>query len=217
MICKICKKQFEIKSIHCPHQMYCSHKCGTKAYRIRNKIRLNKKSLEDYHRKRENLVFPISNCLYCGKPIISKTLKSRKFCSNKCLKNNWAKTNKVYMRKIVKRWYHDNLEHARELGRKYANKRYNRCRESILHNAHIQNSKRKGAIGSHTMKEWKDLKARHNFTCLHCGRKEPEIKLTRDHILAISKGGTNFIDNIQPLCLSCNCSKGNRLNCQRAL
>ncbi len=61
--------------------------------------------------------------------------------------------------------------------------------------------------GSHTKHEWEELKMRNNYTCLICRRKEPEIKLTRDHILAISKGGSDDITNIQPLCTRCNQSK----------
>lgn len=54
---------------------------------------------------------------------------------------------------------------------------------------------------------WEALKAAHSYTCLCCHRKEPEITLTRDHVLAITKGGTDDIGNIQPLCLSCNAKK----------
>jgi 5-methylcytosine-specific restriction endonuclease McrA len=61
--------------------------------------------------------------------------------------------------------------------------------------------------GKFTGKEWQALKEFYNFTCLKCGRKEPEIKLTADHVLPLKLGGVNSIDNIQPLCGSCNSSK----------
>ena len=74
---------------------------------------------------------------------------------------------------------------------------YNRRREA----------KKKGAIGSFTFGEWKNLKAQYNWTCPSCRRSEPDIKLTQDHVVPISKGGSNNIENIQPLCGSCNSQK----------
>ena len=67
------------------------------------------------------------------------------------------------------------------------------------------------AEGSYSWGEWQGLKKKYNYTCVMCGRKEPEIKLTIDHIVPISKGGTNWILNIQPLCQSCNSKKGKKL------
>lgn len=64
------------------------------------------------------------------------------------------------------------------------------------------------AGGEFTSREWKKLCKHYNYTCLRCGKREPEIKLTVDHVIPLSVGGTNSIDNIQPLCQSCNSSKG---------
>jgi 5-methylcytosine-specific restriction endonuclease McrA len=67
------------------------------------------------------------------------------------------------------------------------------------------------AEGKYTTRAWEALKAMYNYTCLCCGRQEPEITLEPDHVVPIAKGGTNTIDNIQPLCLSCNRRKGAKI------
>jgi 5-methylcytosine-specific restriction endonuclease McrA len=69
----------------------------------------------------------------------------------------------------------------------------------------------RGAIGSHTTKEWENLKRIYDSTCPKCLRSEPFIKLTEDHKIPLSLGGSNNIDNIQPLCTSCNSAKRNKI------
>lgn len=66
------------------------------------------------------------------------------------------------------------------------------------------------AEGSHTTKEWELVKLLFDYRCAGCFRREPEITLTEDHKIPLSKGGTNYIDNIQPLCITCNSSKATR-------
>lgn len=66
--------------------------------------------------------------------------------------------------------------------------------------------KKRGSIGgSHTEAEWQDLLARCGFRCLCCDKLS--MRLTRDHVQPLSRGGSDNISNIQPLCGSCNDSK----------
>lgn len=60
---------------------------------------------------------------------------------------------------------------------------------------------------SHTFDEWELLKRQYGFRCPACNRVEPKIKLTEDHIVPLSKMGSDCIENIQPLCQSCNSKK----------
>jgi len=69
-------------------------------------------------------------------------------------------------------------------------------------------AKKYGNGGMHTKKEFESLKKRSDNTCLRCFRQEPQITLTEDHILPLSKGGDDSIGNIQPLCSLCNSTKG---------
>lgn len=78
-------------------------------------------------------------------------------------------------------------------------------------NQHRYRTQKKGNGGSYTAAEWQELKARYDHRCLCCGRQEPEIVLTVDHVVPVARGGSSDIANIQPLCLSCNCSKQDRV------
>lgn len=61
------------------------------------------------------------------------------------------------------------------------------------------------AEGDFTAKEWKAICDKYGNQCLCCG--SVDSPLTVDHIVPLIKGGSNFPNNLQPLCRSCNCKK----------
>jgi hypothetical protein len=75
-----------------------------------------------------------------------------------------------------------------------------------------------GSDGSYTITQWLKLKIKYHNRCLCCGLSEKALlclglKLVPDHVRALSRGGSNYISNIQPLCHGkggCNNHKGTR-------
>lgn len=104
-----------------------------------------------------------------------------------------------------KHYWNNVVQHRR---RKLAYQKANP--EKMRANAARRRTRKTKAGGSYTVAEWQALKAKYNDTCLCCGRREPIIKLTADHVIPVIKGGSSEIGNIQPLCLPCNKSKYNK-------
>ena len=70
---------------------------------------------------------------------------------------------------------------------------------------------KKDSEGSHTFREWELLKKQYGYKCPCCNKKELKIKLKQEHIIPLSKGGSEYIENIQPLCGSCNSRKNTKI------
>ena len=64
--------------------------------------------------------------------------------------------------------------------------------------------------GTHTKDEWQALMEVFNYSCVRCGTGADDAHggLCKDHITPIYQGGSDAISNLQPLCTSCNSSKG---------
>jgi 5-methylcytosine-specific restriction endonuclease McrA len=91
-----------------------------------------------------------------------------------------------------------------------AYKKSERGRQQSRRHTAIRRRRQVGAKGDYTATEWLNLCNFYGFHCLCCNNEFPFDKLTIDHVKPISKGGSNYIWNLQPLCLSCNSGKCDR-------
>ena len=130
----------------------------------------------------------------------------------------YRETHKEQINILNKKWREENKEYKNSNDRKY---RENRPEQTRLYweewekknpektkkskRTSLYNRRSMTPEGRHTVFEWECLKARYNNSCLRCGRDD--IPITEDHIIPVTKGGSNYISNIQPLCGSCNSKK----------
>jgi len=117
-------------------------------------------------------------------------------------------------------WRSNNLDTSRESARKSAQKSRLENPEKHLEyqrNYRIKN-KEKSVINKQIrrIRVYKggsflifdiELKRLYGMPCVYCGSKD---NIEIDHVLPLSRGGRNSIGNMQPLCMTCNRSKGNK-------
>lgn len=118
-------------------------------------------------------------------------------------------------------WVERNREKTRASGRRSYRKRREvicqKLKDKYHANIHESRTKsrndklrRSSAPGSHTTKQWLSRVAYYGWKCRWCGKTLTTKTLTKDHVLAISRGGTNFSSNLVPACQSCNSGKGTK-------
>lgn len=136
-------------------------------------------------------------------------------------KKKYREKNKEYYIEYSKKHRTENKEHYSEYHKKYyienKNKRMDYRKkwrkanpEKVASYKQNRRAKEAGNGGSFTEQEWKDLKKKFGNICLKCVISEDEVTLAADHVIPLSKGGGSDIKNIQPLCKSCNSSKGTK-------
>lgn len=64
------------------------------------------------------------------------------------------------------------------------------------------------APGTHSEADWQRILNRHGGQCAYCHAAPATV---REHVVPLSRGGSNYIGNILPACLPCNSSKRDRL------
>lgn len=131
----------------------------------------------------------------------------------------WRLENPDRAREHLRKWRAKNPDRQREHKVKWRDKNRAQANASVSRWAKANPEKRRvytknrrnnklGASGKFSSEEWGALCRKYDNRCLACGKK---TRLTVDHVVPISVGGSNDISNIQPLCVSCNSRKGTKV------
>lgn len=82
----------------------------------------------------------------------------------------------------------------------------------LKNHVHSRNRKMRMKMveGTHTATDIKRLYEDQDGRCLYCGIGLLESEVTVDHVVPITRGGSNWSDNLVVCCKSCNSSKNNR-------
>jgi 5-methylcytosine-specific restriction endonuclease McrA len=91
--------------------------------------------------------------------------------------------------------------------RKDVIERWQRTHREERHAIAHRSRSRRSVAGHHTANELRALYQWFGHCCLSCGRVDD---IAIDHVVPISKGGANTINNLQPLCKSCNSRKATK-------
>jgi HNH endonuclease len=118
----------------------------------------------------------------------------------------WTKNNLEKVREKAQRWYENNCAKERERSGLW---RKNNPEKTRVMN-HFHRARKRSTEGTYTAKQFTALCLHFKNHCLKCGRPR---KLTADHVIPLVWAdrypdvALNDIDNLQPLCKSCNSSK----------
>jgi predicted nucleic acid-binding Zn ribbon protein len=128
---------------------------------------------------------------------------------NKEKEKEYQKNNRDNLNKIAREWQAKKRQENREEYRQKQKGWRDKYPETYRAKQHRRRTRKTNAGGSYTTAEWNALLDECGHRCVWCGNDG--IKLTVDHIVPVSKGGSSNIDNIQPLCLPCNARKNDRI------
>lgn len=166
-----------------------------------------------------------------GKPRIDGTMGLRNLCKACHIRRATETRNKDLARARLNEWRANNPDKVQMQNRRANQKKSesgyhkayyakNRDRLNERRNIHLRESGKSleyvhrrrflnmNAPGDHSAGEWLEILDQHRGQCAECGATE---RIEKDHIIPLSRGGCNCAANLQPLCKSCNCSKGNKM------
>ena len=120
-------------------------------------------------------------------------------------KKSWAAENEDSVSASKRKHYEREREKVIARSKKWAESNPEKVRRAKTNNLRMRRAARHASRGIFTVGEFKELCESYGNKCLACG--DTEAVLEADHVVPLTKGGSDDISNIQSLCGSCNRKK----------
>jgi 5-methylcytosine-specific restriction endonuclease McrA len=120
-------------------------------------------------------------------------------------KKIWTANNKESVGASKRSYYEREREDILARSKKWAENNPEKVRQAKTNNLRKRRAARHASRGNFTVQEFEELCESYGNKCLACG--DNEAVLEADHVVPLTRGGSDSISNIQPLCGSCNRKK----------
>lgn len=162
------------------------------------------KLLTEFSKNSEHSDGLASNCRKC---VYENEKKWKKKNPEKvsARQKRWRDANRESQIVRCKEWRDNNQAYTKEYDKEY--RQTHKQERAILQRNRKARERQSGV--KITAQEWVNLKDKYGNKCLCCGRNDTVLAM--DHVVPLSKGGIHSIDNIQPLCKSCNSHKSDKI------
>lgn len=120
-------------------------------------------------------------------------------------KKVWTKANAARMAASKREYYERNRDEVIARSDEWYKNNAEKVKQFKANNRRKRRAARHASPGSFTAGEFEELCESYGNRCLGCGAAG--VVLEADHVVPLTRGGTDDIGNIQPLCGSCNRGK----------
>lgn len=121
----------------------------------------------------------------------------------KSFKETWRTANKEYVVEYKALWFQQNKEHVENYTQNW---RINNVERTAMHTA--TRKARKFNNGYEDTSEYRlAVKNTETIICPYCGTKIKGTEVHLDHKIPLCRGGGELIENLEPICPTCNLKK----------
>jgi 5-methylcytosine-specific restriction endonuclease McrA len=117
-------------------------------------------------------------------------------------KQRWTANNGQRVASLKRDYYERNRREVISRSKKWAEENADKVRAAKANNRRKRRVAKNAGGGHFTVEEFDALCSAYGYACLSCGATDRVLEA--DHVVPLTKGGSDEISNIQPLCGECN-------------